>query len=221
MREKKIFILAVPTIIIMIVAIVGIFFIFYSRNFKKMSRDDVKRLAQKVANIDNISCEIVFSSTTNKDVKSVEDYKLKDNVMISKVDDFKIYDNKNEQILMQIDDEEKLVYNYHEYNCEIDTFRKMLLTAETLLEDKNNEYIFKDYVTMNGTKCVNFEIKNKDAKFEVWLDKKTGMIVKMDSMYGDENSQMNTSVVYRYQIDAVKDEDVAKPNIDNYSVIEL
>ena len=38
MNEKKTFILAVPTVIIIIIAIVGISLIFYNRNFKKMNR---------------------------------------------------------------------------------------------------------------------------------------------------------------------------------------
>ena len=63
MNEKKTFILAVPTVIIIIIAIVGISLIFYNRNFKKMNRDDVKTLAQKVATIVNISCEIAIESS--------------------------------------------------------------------------------------------------------------------------------------------------------------
>lgn len=221
MKEKKIFILAVPTIIIIIIAIVGIFLIFYSRNFKKMSREDVQFLAQKVANIENISCEVVTTTDKEESIQSVEDYKLKNGVMISKVDDFVIYDNRNTQTLMQIDDDEKLVYTYGKYNSEIDNFKTMLLTAESLLMNDKNEYIFKDFITMNGIKCINFELKNNDTVFDIWMDKKTGMIVKMDTHYGTGDSQMNISVVYRYQIDNVKDEDVDMPNTTGYKVINL
>lgn len=221
MKEKKIFILAVPTIIIIVIAIIGISLIFYSRNFKKMSKEDVKLLAQKVANIENISCEIVTTTDKEEGIQSVEDYKLKNGVMISKVDDFVIYDNKETQTLMQIDDEEKLVYTYGQYNSEIDNFKTMLLTAESLLMNDKNEYVFKDLVTMNGIKCINFELKNNDTVFEIWMDKKTGMIVKMDTHYGTGDSQMNISVVYRYQIDNVKDEDIVIPDTTGYKVINL
>lgn len=221
MKEKKIFILAIPTIIIIIVAIVGISLIFYNRNLKKMSKEDVQLLAQKVANIENISCEIVTTTDKSEGIQSVEDYKLKDGIMVSKVDDFVIYDNKNTQTLMQIDDEEKLVYTYSRYTSEIDSFKTMLLTAESLIMNEKSEYTFKDFTTMNGIKCVNFELKNGDTIFEVWMDKKTGMIVKIDTHYGDGDSQMNISVVYRYQINNVQDKDVAMPNTDGYKVINL
>lgn len=221
MKEKKIFILAVPTIIIIVIAIIGISLIFYSRNFKKMSKEDVKLLAQKVAKIENISCEVVTTTDKEEGIQSVEDYKLKNGVMISKVDDFVIYDNKETQTLMQIDDEEKLVYTYGQYNSEIDNFKTMLLTAESLLMNDKNEYVFKDLVTMNGIKCINFELKNNDTVFEIWMDKKTGMIVKMDTHYGTGDSQMNISVVYRYQIDNVKDEDIVIPDTTGYKVINL
>ena len=59
MKEKKVFILAIPTIIVIIVVIVGIALIFYNRNFKKMSKDDAYVLASKVAVINNISCEVL------------------------------------------------------------------------------------------------------------------------------------------------------------------
>lgn len=221
MKEKKIFILAIPTIIIIIVAIVGISLIFYNRNFKKMTKEDAKLLAQKVAKIENISCEIVTTTDKSEGIQSVEDYKLKNGVMISKVDDFVIYDNKEQQTLMQIDDEEKLVYTYGKYNSEIDNFKNVLLTAESLLMNENSEYTFKDFTTMNGIKCVNFELKNGDTVFEVWMDKKTGMIVRMDTHYGKGDSQMNISVVYRYQIDNVQDKDVAMPNTEGYKIINL
>lgn len=221
MKERKKFILAIPTILIIIVVVIGISLIYYNRNVKKMTRDDIKLLSQKVATVDNISCEVIASNSTDNSNQSVEDYKLKDGIMISRADDFVIYDNKNEQTLMQIDDEEKLVYTYSEYNSEIDVFMKRLLTVESLLENEENDYIFKDYATMNGIKCVNFEIKNADTTFEIWLDKKTGMIVRMDTHYGEGESSVNVSVVYRYQINNVTDEDVVKPNTDNYSVIEL
>ena len=76
---KKNFILAVPTIIIIIVVIAGISTIFYNRNFKKMNKEDVKTLAQKVATINNISCEIITESSEENVSKTISDYKLNNN----------------------------------------------------------------------------------------------------------------------------------------------
>ena len=81
MKEKKKFVLVVPTVVI-VLAIAGILMIFYNRNLKDMSREDAKSLAQKVAIIENISCEIVTESNEIEQGQYVVDYKLKDNKMV-------------------------------------------------------------------------------------------------------------------------------------------
>ena len=201
MNEKKTFILAVPTVIIIIIAIVGISLIFYNRNFKKMNRDDVKTLAQKVATIDNISCEIAIESSEENVESSISDYKLKDGKLISKIDTFEIYDNKDEQSLIQIDNDSKEAYVYSEYDSQIDDFEAMLCTAEKLLESNDYEYLFKDYETVNGVKCVAFSLSNSNTTFDIWLDKSNGMIVKMVCNYSAEGEDsITTTMLYRYKI---------------------
>lgn len=222
MNEKKTFILAVPTVIIIIIAIVGISLIFYNRNFKKMNRDDVKTLAQKVATIDNISCEIAIESSEENVKSSISDYKLKDGKLISKIDTFEIYDNKDEQSLIQIDRDSKEAYVYSEYDSQIDDFEAMLCTAEKLLESNDYEYIFKDYETVNGVKCVAFSLSNTNTTFDIWLDKSNGMIVKMVCNYSAEGEKtISTTMLYRYKIGSVTDEEVQKPNLEGYTIIDL
>lgn len=222
MNEKKTFILAVPTVIIIIIAIVGISLIFYNRNFKKMNRDDVKTLAQKVATIDNISCEIAIESSEENVESSISDYKLKDGKLISKIDTFEIYDNKDEQSLIQIDNDSKEAYVYSEYDSQIDDFEAMLCTAEKLLESNDYEYLFKDYETVNGVKCVAFSLSNSNTTFDIWLDKSNGMIVKMVCNYSAEGEDsITTTMLYRYKIGSVTDEDVQKPNLEGYTIIDL
>lgn len=222
MNEKKTFILAVPTVIIIIIAIVGISLIFYNRNFKKMNRDDVKALAQKVATIDNISCEIAIESSEENVESSISDYKLKSGKLISKIDTFEIYDNKDEQSLIQIDRDSKEAYIYSEYNSQIDDFEAMLCTAEKLLESNDYEYIFKDYETVNGVKCVAFSLSNTNTTFDIWLDKSNGMIVKMVCNYSAEGEKtISTTMLYRYKIGSVTDEEVQKPNLEGYTIIDL
>lgn len=222
MNEKKTFILAVPTVIIIIIAIVGISLIFYNRNFKKMNRDDVKTLAQKVATIDNISCEIAIESSEENVKSSISDYKLKSGKLISKIDTFEIYDNKDEQSLIQIDRDSKEAYVYSEYDSQIDDFEAMLCTAEKLLESNDYEYIFKDYETVNGVKCVAFSLSNTNTTFDIWLDKSNGMIVKMVCNYSAEGEKtISTTMLYRYKIGSVTDEEVQKPNLEGYTIIDL
>ena len=222
MNEKKTFILAVPTVIIIIIAIVGIYLILYNRNFKKMNRDDVKTLAQKVATIDNISCEIAIESSEENVESSISDYKLKDGKLISKIDTFEIYDNKDEQSLIQIDRDSKEAYVYSEYDSQIDDFEAMLCTAEKLLESNDYEYIFKDYETVNGVKCVAFSLSNTNTTFDIWLDKSNGMIVKMVcNYYAEGEKTISTTMLYRYKIGSVTDEEVQKPNLEGYTIIDL
>lgn len=140
MNEKKKVVFVIPTLII-IVAIVGISIIFYNRNIKKMSREDVMNLAQKVAIVDNISCEIVTESNEIENGQYIVDYKLKGNKMVSKTDYYMIYDNSDENTKIQIDDNEKIAYIYKQYKSEIMSFKEMLCMAEKMLE--SNEYDFE------------------------------------------------------------------------------
>ena len=107
MKEKKKFVLVVPTVVI-VLAIAGILMIFYNRNLKDMSREDAKSLAQKVAIIENISCEIVTESNEIEQGQYVVDYKLKDNKMVYRTDYYTIYDNSDKNTKIQIDDHEKI-----------------------------------------------------------------------------------------------------------------
>lgn len=222
MKEKKTFILAIPTMIIIVVAVVGIFLIFYKRNVKEMTREDVKNIAQKVAVIDNISCEIVTEGSERDNAQSVVDYKLKDRKMFSKTDFYTIYDDENDKTKIQMDENEKIAYIYKEYKSEITSFQEMICTVVKMLESPEYQYNFLRYETMNGIKCVVFNLENKDSKFNVWLDKSTGMIVKMECNYHWEGEEdINTVMHYRYQIGNVTDEDIAKPDLTGYSVVEL
>lgn len=221
MKEKKKFALLVPTIVI-ILAIVGISMIFYNRNLKNMSREDAKTLAQKVAIIENISCEIVTESNETEQGQYVVDYKLKDNKMVSKTDYYTIYDDANKNTKVQIDDNEKIAYLYNEYKSEILTFKEMLCMVEKMLESDEYKYEFVAYETMNGIKCTNFSLSKEDTTFNVWLDKSNGMIVKIECHYHVPNTEKIDKVMYyRYKIGDVIDEEVETPDLSGYSTIQL
>lgn len=222
MKEKKTFILAVPTLIIFVVVVVGICIIFYNRNFKEMTKDDVKTLAQKVATINNISCEVLTESSEAEVTGTISDYKLCNEKLVSNVDNFKMYDDKNEKLLLQIDDKQKVVYQYKEYNSAIDEFETMICSVAKLLETDEYQYEFKDYETVNGIKCVSFSLSNDNIVFDIWLDKASGMIVKMVCHYiGDGTNSIDTTLNYRYQLNNVTEEDVKKPDLTGYTITEI
>lgn len=222
MKEKKKFILAVPTIVIIVIAIIGIAVIFYNRNIKEMTRQETMKIAQKVATIDNISCEIVKETNEQSEDKSIVDYKLKDDRLVCKTEYYTIFDNENEKNKIQIDEDEKVAYVYKDYKSEIISFQEMLCTAEKLLESNEYEYKFVNYETMNGIKCIAFTLFNDESTFNIWLDRSNGMIVKMECNYHKPGIQnITTTMYYRYQIGNVTDNDVEKVNLTDYSVIEL
>lgn len=221
MKEKKVFILAIPTIVIIVVFIVGVLVIFYNRNFKKMSREDAKALASKVALIENISCEIITEGNGDDGLRTVSDYKLKNGRLISQVDSFRIYDDSTEKYLVQIDDDAKTAYVYSDYKSEIDNFKNMICSAEKLLESSDLEYEFKEYCTVNGVKCVKFSLSNKEAMYNIWLDRSSGMIVKMECKYFSGGEENVNNIYYRYQLNNVTDDMVVRPNLEGYSVVEL
>lgn len=219
MKDKKVFILAIPTIVIIVVVAIGMLLIFYNRNYKKMSREDAKILSQKVAVIDNISCELV---TNAGGIESISDYKMKENKMVSKTDGFTTYDNKDEQRIVQLVDSEKRAYTYSNYKSEIDDFRAMLCSVAKSFEDERYNYQFQKYETINGVKCVNFILQNDEVEFKIWLDRSTGMIVKM-ICHDKSNSQneMDSTLYFRYQIGNVSDSQVQKPDLSGYEITEL
>ena len=222
MKEKKTIILAVPTLIIFVVVVIGICIIFYNRNFKKMTKEDVKTLAQKVATINNISCEVLTESSEVEIAGTISDYKLCNNKLVSNVDNFKMYDDKNEKTLLQIDEKQKIVYQYKEYNSALDEFETMICSVAKLLESDEYQYEFKNYETVNGIKCVSFSLSNDSIVFDIWLDKSTGMIVKMICHYiGDGSNSIDTTLNYRYQLNNVTDEDVKKPDLTGYTITEI
>lgn len=221
MKDKKRYVFILPSIAI-IIAIVGILMIFYNRNIKEMNREDAKILAQKVARIENISCEIITESNDIEEGQYMVDYKLKDGKMISKTDYYTIYDNSEENTKIQVDDNEKIAYVYNEYKSEIMSFKEMLCTVEKMLESDEYNYEFVGYETMNGTKCVAFILYKSDSTFNVWLDKNNGMIVKIECHYhmGD-TEKIDTVMYYRYKIGNVIDEEVSKPDLAGYTIIQL
>lgn len=221
MEEKKKFILAIPTLIIIFVTILGFSLIFYNRNIKGLSREDAKLLTQKVLGVSNISCEIVTESSNEID-NDIVSYKLKDSKLVEKTKYYTIYDDQESKNKIQIDNEEKIAYIYSEYQSETTTFKEMIYKANELLENNDYNYKFNSYETMNGVKCACFTLSNSDADFNIWLDKLNGMITKIECIYHSESSgDINKNMYYRYQLNCVSDEDIAEPNLEEYTVVNL
>ena len=219
MKEKKVFILAVPTIIVTICVIAGIALIFYNRNFKKMTKNDAHALAEKVALVNNISCEILTETPYGT---TTADYKVKDNVVLSSTSGiggtYRIYDDGKNKF--QIDDEGKEAYIYHDYQPEKDIFLAELCQVAKFLESDNYSFQFIDYTKMNGYKVCHFTMEDPNNKYEVWLDRESGMILELD-YYSKIDGEDWAKRHYRFSINTVTDEMVKKPDLKGYETFDL
>ena len=67
-----------------------------------------------------------------------------------------------------------------------------------------------------------YGLKSTNTTFDIWLDKSNGMIVKMVCNYSAEGEKIiSTTMLYRYKIGSVTDEEVQKPNLEGYTIIDL
>ena len=79
----------------------------------------------------------------------------------------------------------------------------------------------------NGKKCYVLHDRSEKDKWEIWIDKETGLPVKEINRGGETTFFAGTNVVkaindviceYKYEFDKVTDEDVKVPDLSNYTV---
>ena len=79
----------------------------------------------------------------------------------------------------------------------------------------------------NGKKCYVLHNRSEKDKWEIWLDKETGLPIKEINRDGEKTFFVGTNVVksvndviceYKYEFDKVTDEDVKVPDLSNYTV---
>ncbi|MBR3132498.1 MAG: hypothetical protein IKG42_00195 [Clostridia bacterium] len=205
--EKKTFILAVPTVIIIIVFLIAMPIMIYRKNFKPLSRDESITLSKKILSIDNISCEIITKSEDEK----VVDYKFKDNVLLSNYND--AIELTEDDKCTYVDLKEKQVYNYNSKN-NIDNFKSLLNSAIEILENDDYDYEFVKYEKINGIKVATVKLTKDDSEFIISIDRSTGMPVKIDGEYNikNEDKKGDITTIFRYQIGQVQDDDLKLPD---------
>ena len=218
MKEKRTFILAIPTIIIIFVFIIGMGVMIYRKNYMPLSREKAINLSTKVFSIDNISCEVV----TQGEEEKIVDYKYKNNILSCRYDNYiEITDGNDNNKCTYIDTNEKEVYIYHSSN-NIESFKGLIYTVAEVLENNDYEYEFLKYETINGIKSASFKLKQDDSALTIWIDRENGMPIKIEGEYNLQSPETNKiTTIYRYQIGAVKDEDIKNPDTEGYNVIEM
>ncbi len=218
MKEKKVFILAIPTIIVIIIFIVGMSFMIYNKNYKPLDKNDALFLAKKALSIDNISCEVV----TQSDQERIVDYKFKNNTLLVKNNNYiEFTDGNNDNKCTYIDTSEKEMYEYNSGNS-IDSFKSLLYSAVEILDNDEYEYEFLKYEKVNGIKSASFKLENDNSCISVWLDRDNGMPIKIVREFDtNEGESTKITTIYRYQIGKVKDDDFKLPDTTGYNVMDM
>ena len=79
----------------------------------------------------------------------------------------------------------------------------------------------------DGKKCYVLKNRYENDKWEIWIDKETGLPIKQITMGGEKLFYPGTDVVksindvlieYKYDFDNITDEDVKAPDLSNYTV---
>lgn len=217
MQEKKKFILAVPTVIIIIIFIIALAYLIYSKNFKPLSKEKAIELAEMAVTIDNFSCQLVIEQDGEE---FVTDYKRKDNIVYMKELDYEEYLNIDTSECVYVDRENKEAYTYTSDSV-LESYNTRLYAGIQSLENGDYSYTFNEYEKVNGIKCASITLSNDSENIDMWIDTKAGMITKYVITNKSEEDGNSSTYIYRYQIGNVTDEDVKVPDLSEYTVLEM
>ena len=218
MQEKKKFVLAIPTVIIIIIFIIALGYLIYSKNFKPLSKEKAIELAEMAVTEDNFSCQLVVEQDGEE---IVTDYKRKGNVVYMKEVDYEEYLNIDTAECVYVDQENKEAYTYTSDSV-LESYNTRLYAGIQNLENNDYSYTFNKYEKVNGIKCASITLDSDVKNINMWIDTKTGMVTKYvltNKSEGENNNPI--TYVYRYQIGNVKDEDVKIPDLSDYTVLEM
>lgn len=218
MPEKKKFILAVPTVIIIIIFIVTMSYMVYQKNYKPLTKEEAMHLAERAVTIDNLSCQIMAKQ---EDKESVVNYKRKGNIVYRESDNCEEYLNIETSECVYIDVENKEAYKYTSDSV-IESYNEMIYIGIQSLRDESLIYKFVNYEKVNGINCAAVNLTGENTVMDLWLDRDTGMVTKFTITYkADGIEDSTTTYIYRYQIGKVTDENITVPELSDYIVMDI
>lgn len=219
MQKKKRIVLALPTVIIIIIFIITTSYIFYNRNYKYMNkpldRKKALELAQKVLEVDDLSCQVI---TKKDDKDTVTNYKRKNNMIYIETEECKEYINMETKKCTYIDDENKEAYEYTSDSV-IESYNETIYTAIQFLNDDNLSYKFMKDEKINGIKCAEIELSSKEIDVDLFIDRKTGMLAKFIIKYKEDNDII--TYIYRYQIGSFGNKSITVPSLEGYEIMNM
>lgn len=229
-KKKIITIISCITICLVIV-------IFYTGNTNYMSIKDIIKIyhkASKYENVHYIKEERKYYPDINEESTIYKEYYFKNNIVNEKVTDNNgkiisityIDYNSNEAILIM--DKNITILDISNVE-EINRLHKFGLSYSVMKEsnDNNVKYTYLGEENINGKDTYKYENSYVDeyinSKAIRWIDKETGVIVKEEFKDKAKKEIPNgfydnciTECNYSYEFDSVKDEDIARPDLEMY-----
>jgi len=210
-------------IIIILLIIFGIKISGLFNDKEEMTLEQVKEIVAKSENIKN------YIYKTNYEGKEIAKKYKKDKEYLY-ANQIKYYTDYEKGETIGINEEKKIAVKMNTMSEELikshrEQFSKLLENCE--------KYEFKGEEIFNGYNCIVVDIEykyyaegwlgkdlekynDKNIKTSVWIDKETGVIMKISS----EIEDIKTKEEYYYEFNCVTDEDVNIPDLAGYEIIE-
>lgn len=229
------------TIIISMSIIIFIILLFCSISSNYITQEELYKLYNSVQNIDNIYLKVeelsfkTFDSVYNPQYTNdngnvtIIDCYFKDNVYIEKkvltennslIYTYKNFDT-NEGITINEENKQIEIYSVNSYENNNTIWDKFFISLDTL----NQKYKYCGIENINGIDCycVIFKQTNQDCKYMFWIDKDSGCVIKADKELNDKNNGIRYIKLnnVKYEINKVSDDDIKKPNIEEYEGYEI
>ena len=218
MKTKKVVLIVVLCIVVLLIAIWGIreYALWNDGNLQKdnsMSREEVLELLKKGEEYPNYHVSFVGSNNEKYDIY------VKDNVFVEYC---------NNEFRLRED------YNTNEYIMIFKTADKEVAGVNNNLEKLEYQQGSMDYSIVNkldykylgekeldGRQVIYIQLKNGSAYTKFVIDKETGIIINRIDLSKAFIFTTNKNESKReLELDVVTDEDVARPDLSKYEVVE-
>jgi len=232
MNKKRVIIIAIC--LILLIAIIGMIMYINLNKLptEPLMKEDAMELINKVNKRKNIHIKISRQSDDDSENGNIIEYYKKNNKIIyikkTKLNEEIIWENlSNGENIKKFPK-----INMYKKDSELNK-DNWIYTGFVDLSDKNVSYQFIQYEDYKNSKCAVVEFKQeeiykmadeeiiKESIDRIWIDLKTGVILKLEASYKSTIAgQIQENVQYidytEVSFDKVKNKDVVKPDVDGY-----
>lgn len=173
---------------------------------KKMDKEQVLNLLNKVDAYKNLKITTIIEDES--DYNTNTEFLKKDNIEI-----YKVQTKDFEQIIWKdMDKDEEITIDVISKTYQFGSDNKKIN-----YDDEKCKFRFIGYEDYNNARCVVVEFTYDNImKDMIWIDLKTGVILKKIGVVNSYKYTQHSEVVF----DSVNDQDIIKPNISEYTLIE-